>query len=109
MVLGSFLFAANDALGKQLVGTFTVGQLMLVRGVVGLAVMLPLLRSPGLPLLVTSDRPRLQLLRFALAPAEACLFFWVLITLPLAEVITYYQASTTRPARFGSPRCPHFC
>ncbi len=66
---------------------------MLVRGVVGLAVMLPQLNRAGLPLLVTGDRPWLQLLRFALAPAEASLFFWALITLPLAEVITYYQAS----------------
>lgn len=92
MLVGMFLFVANDTLGKQLVGTYTVGQLMLVRGLVGLVIILPVLARAGLPLLVAADRPRLQFLRFALAPAEASLFFWALITLPLAEVITYYQA-----------------
>lgn len=92
MLVGMFLFAANDTLGKQLVGTYTVGQLTLVRGLVGLAVMVPVLLRAGLPLVVATHRPRLQWLRFALAPAEASLFFWALITLPLAEVITYYQA-----------------
>lgn len=92
MSVGMFLFAANDTLGKQLLGTYTVGQLMLVRGIVGLGIMLPVLARAGLPLLVASNGPRLQLLRFALAPAEASLFFWALITLSLAEVITYYQA-----------------
>lgn len=93
MSAGVFLFATNDTLGKMLVGTYPVGQLMVVRGLVGLAIILPLLRRYRLPLLVRDDRPRLQLIRFALAPAEASLFFWALITLPLAEVITYYQAA----------------
>ncbi|MBV8915577.1 MAG: DMT family transporter [Acetobacteraceae bacterium] len=93
MCLAVFLFAANDTLGKILLQTYTVGQTMIVRGMVGLAVLLPLLRRHGLPILIRTDRPRLQLIRFALAPAEASLFFWALITLPLADVITYYQAA----------------
>lgn len=92
MLLGMFLFALNDTLGKQLIGIYTLGQLTLIRGVAGLAIMLPLLWRTGLPPLDTSYRPRLQLLRFVLSPAEACLFFYALISLPLAEVITYYQA-----------------
>lgn len=92
MLLGMLLFVLNDTLGKRLIGTYTLGQLTLIRGVTGLAIMLPLLRRTGLPLLDASYRPRLQLLRFVLSPAEACLFFYALISLPLAEVITYYQA-----------------
>lgn len=93
MSAGVFLFAANDTLGKMLLGTYPVGQLMVVRGLVGLAVMLPLLYRFRLPILIRGDQPKLQLVRFALSPAEASLFFWALITLPLAEVITYYQAA----------------
>ena len=93
MIAGVFLFAANDTLGKIMLGTYTVSQLMVVRGAVALLVMLPVLWRQGLPILVRRDRPGLQLLRFVLAPAEASLFFWALITLPLADVITYYQAA----------------
>jgi len=93
MCLAVFLFAANDTLGKILLQTYTVGQTMIVRGAIGLAVLLPLLHRHRLPILIREDRPRLQLIRFALAPAEASLFFWALITMPLADVITYYQAA----------------
>src|SRR5438270_738273 len=50
MCLAVLLFAANDTLGKILLGTYTVGQTMIVRGVVGLAVLLPLRRRPRLVL-----------------------------------------------------------
>lgn len=92
MLLGMLLFSLNDALGKWLLGTYTLAQLTLVRGLIGFAVMLPLLRRARLPPLAVSYRPRLQFLRFVLSPAEACLFFYALISLPLAEVMTYYQA-----------------
>ena len=92
MLVGMLLFASNDALGKHLVGTYSVGQLMALRGAVGLAAMLPLLRRWNMPLLVRAHRPDLQILRFLLSPAEASPFFWALITLPLANVITYYLA-----------------
>lgn len=92
MLLGMLLFSLNDALGKWLLGTYTLAQLTLVRGLIGLAIMLPLLRRTRLPPLAASYRPRLQFLRFVLSPAEACLFFYALISLPLAEVMTYYQA-----------------
>ncbi len=93
MCVGMFLFAANDALGKKLVGSYSVGELMVARGVTGLLITLPLLWRARLPLLVTGYRPGLQVVRFLLSPAEASFFFWALISLPLAEVITYYQAS----------------
>ncbi len=93
MSAGVFLFAANDSLGKMLVGLYPVGELMVVRGLVGLAVLLPLLLRSRLPLLVRHEQVPLQLIRFALSPAEASLFFWALITLPLAGVLTYYQAA----------------
>ena len=47
MLLGFFLFAANDALGKWLLATASVGQLMLARAVVGLSVVGGLLAPAG--------------------------------------------------------------
>jgi hypothetical protein len=47
MLLGVLLFAVNDALGKWLVGTYTVGQLLLVRSIAGLCAMAPFIRRAG--------------------------------------------------------------
>ncbi|MGL4285054.1 MAG: DMT family transporter [Phreatobacter sp.] len=92
MLLGFFLFAANDTLGKWLLGTFTVGQIMLVRAVVGLSIILPLLLRGGVTPIRSQPRPWLQVLRGGLSTLEASLFFWALSFLPLASVMTYYLA-----------------
>lgn len=92
MLAGFFLFAANDTLGKWLLGTFSVGQIMLVRAVVGLAIIAPLIVRGGLLPLRTQPKPWLQALRGMLAMLEASLFFWALTDLPLASVMTYYLA-----------------
>lgn len=92
MLLGVLLFAVNDTLGKWLVGTYAVGQLMLVRSVAGLCVLAPFIWRAGVFGFVGAPRPGLQLLRAALSVLEASLFFWALTALPLAEVITYYMA-----------------
>lgn len=92
MLLGFFLFAANDSIGKWLLGTFTVGQLLLMRGIVGLGVMTPLLVRGGLTPIRTQPKLGMQLLRGLLQTAESGLFFWALTYLPLASVMTYYLA-----------------
>ncbi|SHJ64488.1 EamA domain-containing membrane protein RarD [Roseomonas rosea] len=92
MLLGVLLFAANDTLGKWLVGAYAVGQLLLFRSAVGLLVLLPSLwRSRAAVLRVR--QPGLQALRAGLSAVEATLFFVSLSLLPLAEVITFYMAS----------------
>ncbi|WP_246088443.1 DMT family transporter [Phreatobacter stygius] len=92
MLAGFFLFAANDTLGKWLLGTFTVGQIMLVRAVVGLSIILPLIVRGGVTPIRSQPKPWLQVLRGVLSTLEASLFFWALSTLPLASVMTYYLA-----------------
>lgn len=92
MLLGVLLFAVNDTLGKWLVGTYAVGQLMLVRGVAGLCVMAPFIWRAGAPAFMRAPQPGLQVLRAILSVLEASLFFWALTALPLAEVMTYYMA-----------------
>ncbi len=92
MLLGVLLFAVNDTLGKWLVGTYAVGQLMLVRSAAGLLAMAPALRRAGAGDVRGVRRPGLQLLRAAFATLESALFFLALTELPLAEVMTYYMA-----------------
>jgi S-adenosylmethionine uptake transporter len=92
MLLGVLLFAVNDTLGKWLIGTYTVGQLVLVRSISGLCVMAPFIIKAGPVAFVTAPRPALQLLRVAFATLETSMFFWALNELPLAEVMTYYMA-----------------
>ena len=92
MLLGVLLFAVNDTLGKWLVGTYAVGQLMLVRSVAGLLAMAPSIRRAGPGAFRRAPRPGLQLLRVVFSTLESSLFFWALTELPLAEVMTYYMA-----------------
>lgn len=92
MLLGIFVFATNDALGKWLVGAFSPGQLLLVRSAAGLAFLAPAIAQTGASTFRRSPRPGLQAARVALSAAESVLFFYALTALPLAEVMTYYMA-----------------
>jgi len=69
-----------------------VGQLVLVRSIAGLGVMAPFIWRTGAPAFIQAPRPRLQLLRVCFSTLETSLFFWALVELPLAEVMTYYMA-----------------
>ena len=92
MLLGVLLFAVNDTLGKWLVGTYTVGQLMLVRSAAGLVAMAPSIHRAGPGAFRRAHRPGLQMLRVLFSTLESSLFFLALTALPLAEVMTYYMA-----------------
>jgi drug/metabolite transporter (DMT)-like permease len=91
MLLSIFMFSFGDALGKFLVGTYSVGQLLWLRACAALIVLLPMMwrhRAAFLQL----ERPWLQLLRVTLATLEVAAFFLATVYLPLADVITYYLA-----------------
>ena len=92
MLLGVLLFAVNDTLGKWLVGTYTVGQLMLVRSAAGLVAMAPSIHRAGPGAFREAHRPGLQIVRVVFSTLESSLFFLALTDLPLAEVMTYYMA-----------------
>ncbi len=47
MLAGMFLFSVNDVLGKWLVATYTVGQVLLIRSVFALAALAPPPRARG--------------------------------------------------------------
>lgn len=92
MLLSIFMFSFGDALGKFMVATYSVGQLLWLRACAALLVLLPMMwrhRADFMHL----ERPWLQLLRVTLSTLEVAAFFWATVYLPLADVITYYLAS----------------
>ena len=91
MLFGVFMFSFGDALGKFMVATYSVGQLLWLRACAALLLLLPMIwkqRAAFLPL----QRPWLQLLRVTLSTIEVAAFFLATVYLPLADVITYYLA-----------------
>jgi drug/metabolite transporter (DMT)-like permease len=91
MLLSIFMFSFGDAMGKFLVATYSVGQLLLLRAVAALLVLLPLMWKQRAEF-TRLERPWLQLLRVMLSTLEVAAFFAATVYLPLADVITYYLA-----------------
>ena len=92
MLGGIFAFALNDALGKWLVATYSVGQLLLVRSAAALVLLVPFLWREGLAPFKAAPRPLLQGLRPLFATFEVACFYWALTAMPLADVMTFYLA-----------------
>jgi drug/metabolite transporter (DMT)-like permease len=91
MLLSIFLFSFGDALGKFMVTTYSVGQLLWLRAWAALIVLSPMIwRQRGS--FLNLERPWLQLLRVTLSTLEVAAFFLATVYLPLADVITYYLA-----------------
>ena len=91
MLLSIFMFSFGDALGKFLVASYSVGQLLWLRACAALLLLSPMIwrhRAQFLRL----ERPWLQLLRVTLSTLEVAAFFLATVYLPLADVITYYLA-----------------
>jgi drug/metabolite transporter (DMT)-like permease len=91
MLLSIFMFSFGDALGKFMVATYSVGQLLWLRACAALIVLLPMIwrqRAEFMHL----ERLWLQLLRVTLSTVEVAAFFLASVYLPLADVITYYLA-----------------
>ncbi|GLS76894.1 permease [Oharaeibacter diazotrophicus] len=92
MLLGDFLFSANDAMGKWLVATYTVGQVLLIRSGAALLVMAPMIHRAGWRILIPTERPWTQVSRVALSIVELIAFYAAAVHLPIADVMTFYLA-----------------
>src|SRR5437868_8364090 len=91
MLLSIFMFSFGDAIGKFMVATYSVGQLLWLRAAAALIVLLPMIwRRRGA--FLNLERPWLQLLRVILSTLEVAAFFIATVYLPLADVTTYYLA-----------------
>jgi len=92
MLVGIFFFALNDALGKWLIATFSVGQLLLVRSAAGLVFLAPFIKCEGISAFTSAPRPLIQWLRPLFSTFEVACFYWALAYMPLADVMTFYLA-----------------
>ncbi len=93
MLLGILMFSLNDVMGKWLVATYTVGQVLLLRSAAGLAVLAPFVIRQGLMRTLRPERPGLQALRVALGSGEVALFYLAVSYLPLADTMTLWLAA----------------
>lgn len=100
MLLGVFLFSVNDVMGKWLVATYSVGQLLLLRSIAALAVLFPLMRKQRVPLAIP-PRAGLHGVRILFSTFEVACFYWAVTYLPLADVMTYYLAAPIYVAALG--------
>lgn len=92
MLLGDFLFSANDVMGKWLVATYTVGQVLVIRSLFALIVMAPMVWKAGVRSLVEVEKPKTQIARVLLSIVELMAFYAAVVYLPLADVMTFYLA-----------------
>ena len=92
MLGGDFMFALNDAMGKWLVASFSVGQVVLIRSVGAFIVLGPMIARQGIGKLFAIERPWLQFWRVVFATVDTGLFYAAVVYLPLADVMTFYMA-----------------
>ncbi|MER8903830.1 DMT family transporter [Mesorhizobium sp. M0772] len=92
MLAGDFMFALNDAMGKWLVASFSVGQVVLIRSIGAFIVLGPMIANQGGGRLFQMERPVLQILRVLATTVDTALFYAAVVYLPLADVMSFYMA-----------------
>lgn len=93
MLLGMLMFALNDAMGKWLVSSYGLGQVILIRSIAALVILSPLLWKAGLAPIIGAERKGMQLARVIFSTAEVFCFYYAVMYLPLADVMTYWLAA----------------
>ena len=93
MLLGMLLFALNDAMGKWLVASYGLGQVILIRSVAALLILSPLLWKAGRAPIVGAERKGMQLARVIFSTGEVFCFYYAVMYLPLADVMTFWLAA----------------
>ena len=89
---GVFFFAVNDALGKWLVASYGVGEMLFIRSIGGVALLVPIVLYLGTSLRIRGDW-RLQVLRVLAQTVDSYCFYLSTRYLPLADVMTFYMAA----------------
>ena len=92
MLLGMLMFSLNDAMGKMLVSTYSIGQVLLIRSIAALIVLAPFLYRQGPAHVMKVERPGMQFLRVALSTFEVFCFYFAVAYYPLADVMTFWLA-----------------
>jgi S-adenosylmethionine uptake transporter len=93
MLTGLFLFSINDAMGKWLVASYSVGQILLIRSIGAFLILGPLLVTrDSVQALLRPERPLLQVMRVLFGAADVGFFYASVAYLPLADALTFYMA-----------------
>jgi S-adenosylmethionine uptake transporter len=92
MLAGDFMFALNDAMGKWLVASFSVGQVIVIRSLGAFLVLGPMIGRQGTSSLFRLERPLLQFFRAFATTADTACFYAAVVYLPLADVMSFYMA-----------------
>lgn len=93
MLIGMLMFALNDAMGKWLVASYGLGQVILIRSLAALVILAPFLRQAGLKSITSAEQPCMQLARVIFSTVEVLCFYYAVMYLPLADVMTYWLAA----------------
>lgn len=92
MLLAMVTFSVNDALGKWLVATYSVAQILFIRSIGASLMLAPFMLKSGLKPFREAPRPGLQVVRALLATAETASFYLAVWYIPLATAMTFYLA-----------------
>lgn len=103
MLLGILLFVINDVMGKWLVATYSVGQVLLIRSVAAFVMLAPLIIRTGAEPILKPARPGLQAVRVVLSTIEVGFFYWAVSAMPLADVVAFYLAGPIWVAALAGP------
>lgn len=92
MAFAFFCFALTGALGKIVLSTYPVAQMLFIRSGVALLLLMPLIARQGTAGFRTIERHWLQLLRVTISAVEVGIFFFAVAHIPLADTVAIYQS-----------------
>ena len=93
MLIATLAFSINDVLGKFLVATYSVGQILMMRSIAALLVLSPFVYREGIEAFRVAPRPLLQVARVVLGTLEVACFYAAVVYISLADAISFYLAS----------------
>jgi drug/metabolite transporter (DMT)-like permease len=86
-------FSLNDVLGKWLVATYSVAQVLVLRSIAALLLLAPFIWRAGAAHLLRPRRPGLQVLRVCCGTVEVAAFYWAVSMMPLADTMAFWMAT----------------
>jgi drug/metabolite transporter (DMT)-like permease len=90
ITLAFCLFGFTSAMTKIVLPTYSVGQMMMIRSLVALAIFSPFIIRAGLRAFRDMPRPELQLARVIVSVIEVAMFFWAISYMPIADTVAIY-------------------
>lgn len=93
MSVAVLMFTLNDVLGKWLVATYSVAQVLVLRSIAALVILAPMIHREGAEHLLRPKRPRLQVLRVVAGTLEVGAFYWAVGMMKLADTLAFWMAT----------------